>query len=62
MALTKASGAMIQEGTIYNVHINENAAIAKTRLNIITPVDGGNFATGYSLAETGDALDGGSFN
>lgn len=41
MALTKASGAMIQDGTIHNVHINENAAIAKTKLNIITPVDGG---------------------
>jgi len=62
MALTQVSTGGIKDGTIVNADINPSAAIAASKLNVVTVIDGGNFANGTSTVTVASTIEGGNFS
>ena len=62
MALTQVSTGGIKNGTILNEDINTSAGIDASKLNVVTVVDGGNFANGTSTVPISSTVEGGNFS
>ncbi len=62
MALTQVSTGGIKNGTILNEDINSAASIDASKLNVVTVIDGGNFANGTSTVTISSTVEGGNFS
>lgn len=62
MALTQVSTGGIKDGTILDADINASAAISASKLNVVTVIDGGNFANGTSTVTISSTVEGGNFS
>lgn len=62
MGLTQVSGDGIKDGSIHDADINASAAISASKLNVVTVIDGGNFANGTSTVTISSTVEGGNFS
>jgi len=62
MALTQVSTGGIKDGTIVDADISSSASISASKLNVVTVVDGGNFANGSSVVTVSSTIEGGNFS
>ena len=62
MALTQVSTGGIKDGTILDADINASAAISASKLNVVTVIDGCNFANGTSTVTISSTVEGGNFS